>query len=91
MNASELRLDKWLWHARFVRTRDKAAELIQERKVRINGQLATKLHHKLRLGDVIVLNDPRAIRVMRVRGLGLRRGSATDAVELYETLAVETA
>lgn len=90
MNASELRLDKWLWHARFARTRDKAGELIMERKVRVNGHLATKLHQKLRLGDVIVLNAPHAIQILRVRGLGMRRGSATDAVELYETLVVET-
>ena len=52
MSPPDLRLDKWLWHARFARTRDKAAELIAGRRVRVNGQLATKTHQKLRPGDV---------------------------------------
>jgi ribosome-associated heat shock protein Hsp15 len=89
MNRPDLRLDKWLWHARFVRTRGKAAELIAGRKVRVNGQIATKTHQKLRPGDVVMLTVPQAIQVVRVLDLGERRGPATDAVGLYETLALE--
>lgn len=91
MNDAELRLDRWLFHARFARSRDKAADLIASRRVRINGQFATKTHHRLRPGDVVVVTVPQAIRVVRVTGLGERRGSATDASTLYETLAVEAA
>jgi ribosome-associated heat shock protein Hsp15 len=89
MNAPDLRLDKWLWHARFARTRDKAAELIAGRRVRVNGQIATKTHQKLRRGDVVMLTAPQAIRVVRVLDFGQRRGPATDAVGLYETLTME--
>jgi ribosome-associated heat shock protein Hsp15 len=89
MTPPDLRLDKWLWHARFARTRDKAAELIAKGKVRVNGQLAIKTHQKLRPGDVVMLTAPQAIRVVRVLDLGRRRGPADDAVGLYETLAME--
>ena len=89
MSPPDLRLDKWLWHARFARTRDKAAELIAGRRVRVNGQLATKTHQKLRPGDVVMLTAPQAIRVVRVLELGERRGPAVDAGMLYETLALE--
>ena len=89
MNRPDLRLDKWLWHARFVRNRETAAELIAGRQVRVNGQLATKTHQKLRPGDVVMLRVPQAIRVVRVLGLGERRGRATDALGLYETLATD--
>lgn len=89
MSAPDLRLDKWLWHARFARTRDKAAELIAGRRVRVNGQLATKTHQKLRPGDVVMLTAPQTIRVVRVLELGERRGPAVDAGALYETLAHE--
>jgi ribosome-associated heat shock protein Hsp15 len=89
MTDPELRLDKWLWHARFARTRDKAAELIAGRRIRVNGQLATKTHQKLRRGDVVMLTAPQAIRVVRVLDMGGRRGQAADAATLYETLATE--
>jgi ribosome-associated heat shock protein Hsp15 len=89
MNSPDLRLDKWLWHARFARTRDKAAELIAGRRVRVNGQLATKTHQRLRPGDVVILTAPSAIRVVRVLDLGQRRGPASDAMGLYETLSTD--
>ncbi|MDX6750837.1 S4 domain-containing protein [Geminicoccaceae bacterium 1502E] len=82
-----LRLDKWLWHARFVRTRALAMQWIGERRVRVNGQLAIKTHQLVRPGDVLTLKAPVAVAVVRVTGLGERRGTAAEARLLYEPLA----
>jgi ribosome-associated heat shock protein Hsp15 len=84
-----LRLDKWLWHARFVRTRRLASELVAARRVRVNGQVVVKTHQVVRPGDVVTLTAPAQIRVVRVTGLGLRCGQSSDAVLLYETLEAE--
>lgn len=81
-----LRLDKWLWHARCIRRRELATDLINERRVRLNSQLVTKTHALVRPGDVITLTQPARVRVLRVVSLGERRGAATDAQELYEEL-----
>ena len=81
-----LRLDRWLWHARFIRTRDLAVGLVEERRVRLNSQLVTKTHTLVRPGDVITLTQPRAVRALKVRALGERRGPATEARGLYEDL-----
>ncbi len=81
-----LRLDKWLWHARFARTREAAMELVAARRVRLNSQVVTKTHALVRPGDVITLTQPARVRVLKVVALGARRGQAADARELYEEL-----
>jgi ribosome-associated heat shock protein Hsp15 len=82
-----LRLDKWLWHARFIRSRDLAEGLVARRRVRVNDQLVGKTHQLVRPGDVITLTEPAQVRVVRVRALGERRGPAVEARLLYEELA----
>ena len=82
-----LRLDKWLWHARFIRHRELAQALVAARRVRINEQLVTKTHQLVRPGDVITLADPVRLRVVRVQALGARRGPASEACRLYEEIA----
>jgi ribosome-associated heat shock protein Hsp15 len=84
-----LRLDKWLWHARFVRRRELAAGLVAERRVRLNGQPVVKTHQLVRPGDVLVLIDGERIRVVRVKDLGARRGGAAEAAALYELVSVD--
>lgn len=84
-----LRLDKWLWHARFVRRRELAAGLVAERRVRLNGQPVVKTHQLVRPGDVLVLIDGERIRVVRVKDLGARRRGAAEAAALYELLSVD--
>jgi ribosome-associated heat shock protein Hsp15 len=84
-----LRLDKWLWHARFVRRREAAAGLVAERRVRLNGQPVAKTHQLVRPGDVLVLTERERIRVVRVKDLGLRRHGSTEARALYELVALE--
>jgi ribosome-associated heat shock protein Hsp15 len=81
-----LRLDKWLWQARFIRSRSLADALVAARRVRVNEQVVGKTHQLVRPGDVITLTEPRQVRVVRVRSLGERRGPAGEARGLYEEL-----
>jgi ribosome-associated heat shock protein Hsp15 len=81
-----LRLDKWLWHARFARTRSLAAKLVSEARFRINGNPTEKAHHAVRPGDVLTFPLGPHIRVIKVLALGTRRGPAPEARTLYEDL-----
>lgn len=85
--AARLRLDKWLVHARFCKTRSVAAELVTAGHVRVNGTRAAKPSHAVAPGDVLTLVQPRVVRVIRIEALGLRRGPATEARTLYTELS----
>lgn len=87
MSEPGLRLDKWLWHARFIRQRQLAAELIRRRRIRLNDQLVEKVHKAVRPGDVITLVIPAGVEVLEVVALGERRGPAPEAQALYKKLA----
>ena len=80
------RLDKWLWRARFFKTRTLAAKLCNGGHVRSGGNPITKAHHQVRTGDVLTFAQGRYIRVVKVLALGTRRGPATEARALYEDL-----
>jgi ribosome-associated heat shock protein Hsp15 len=82
-----VRLDKWLWHARFVKTRSLAAELCDSGRIRCEGTLVTKAHHPVKPGMVLTFPLGRHIRVIKVVALGERRGPAAEAQQLYEDLA----
>ena len=82
-----LRVDRWLWFARFFKTRTLATRTCSARRIRINGTVAGKPNHPVRVGDVLTFPAGRAIRVVRVTQLGLGRGPATEARTLYEDLA----
>lgn len=73
------RIDKWLWHARMVRTRSDAARLVEAGHARVNGQRVTAPAHLLRLKDVVTLALDRSVRVVEVTGFCERRGSPRDA------------
>ena len=77
------RLDKWLVFARFFKTRDLAAEVIEAGHLRLNGQHCRKPGHGLTPGDVLTFAQGHRIRLIRVTDLGHRRGSAVDARLLY--------
>jgi len=85
--AGRLRLDKWLWYARFFKTRSLAAKLCAAGAVRIGGAPVTKAHHAVRPGDVLTFAQGRHIRVIKVVALGTRRGPAPEAQALYEDLS----
>jgi ribosome-associated heat shock protein Hsp15 len=80
------RIDKWLWHARMVRTRSAAAALAEAGYVRINGKRITAPGLALRVGDVVTLALDRSVKVLRVEGFCEKRGAATAARALYREL-----
>lgn len=80
------RIDKWLWHARMVRTRADAAALAEAGHVRLNGRRVTACSQPVRLGDVVTLALYRSVRVIEVCGFGERRGPAPAARALYRHL-----
>ena len=80
------RLDKWLWFARFARTRSLAARLVEAGKIRVNREKIVKPAHTVRLGDVITAAVGGRVRVVRVALPGQRRGPADEARGLYEDL-----
>ncbi|HEX7006454.1 MAG TPA: RNA-binding S4 domain-containing protein [Alphaproteobacteria bacterium] len=85
-SGAALRIDKWLFFARFFKSRSLAAALCAAGRVRVNRQPIRKAHHALRVGDVLTFPQGGRIRVVRVAGLGTRRGPAEEARLLYEDL-----
>ncbi len=81
-----LRLDKWLWAARFMKTRALAVEQIDKGRVQVNGQPA-KPARELRVGDELELRHGHTPRTVTVRGLSAQRGPAPVAQALYEETA----
>jgi ribosome-associated heat shock protein Hsp15 len=81
------RIDKWLWHARLVRTRTAAAALAGSGHVRLNGQRVDLASRPVRAGDVLTVALDRSVRVIKVVAFAERRGSADTARALYEDLA----
>ncbi len=81
-----LRADKWLWYARFFKTRGLAAKLCNAGKLHASGEAVSKAHHKVKQGDVLTFPQGRHVRVVKVLELGTRRGPAPEARLLYEDL-----
>ena len=84
--AGRQRVDRWLWHARVVRTRDAAASLAGGGHVRINGAKIDAPGRFVRAGDVITVALDRSVRVLKVTGFIERRGPASAGPSLYEDL-----
>ena len=82
-----LRLDKWLWYARFFKTRTAATKLIQSGKLRIEGNVTHKPHRAAIIGMVLTFPQANDIRVIKIVQLGERRGPAGEALSLYEDLS----
>ena len=78
-----LRIDKWLWQARFFKSRALAAATVEEGHLRINGQPTAKPGHAVGAGDVLTFPQGNRIRLIRILSLGQRRGPATEAQTLY--------
>jgi ribosome-associated heat shock protein Hsp15 len=78
-----LRIDKWLWAARFFKTRSLAADAVEGGKVHLNGA-RTKPAHAIRLGDELKVRRGAYETIVIVRGLSEQRGPAEDAQKLYE-------
>jgi len=87
LSAAAIRIDKWLWYARFFKSRTLAAKMVADGHVRVNSERVTKTHGAIRAGDVLTFPQEREIRVVKVIDLGSRRGPAPEAAGLYEDLA----
>jgi ribosome-associated heat shock protein Hsp15 len=85
------RIDKWLWHARVVRTRSAAAALAGSGHVRVNGARVAAASHAVKPGDVITVALDRIVRVLKVAGFAERRGDAAAGRALYEDLSAPPA
>jgi ribosome-associated heat shock protein Hsp15 len=88
--SDRVRLDKWLWAARFFKTRSLAVEAIDGGKVEVNGDRA-KRAKQLQLGDEVRVRLGPYEHVVAVRGLSERRGPAVEAATLYEETAASRA
>jgi ribosome-associated heat shock protein Hsp15 len=86
LSTERQRIDKWLWHARVVRTRTAAAALANGGHVRLNGERIDAASRQVKAGDVVTVALDRTVRVMRVAGFAERRGSADRAQGLYEDI-----
>jgi ribosome-associated heat shock protein Hsp15 len=81
------RIDRWLWHARIVKTRSLAAEIVEAGQIRRNRERLTKASDQVKLGDVLTVTLPARVLVLRVAGFAERRGSPADAARLFEDVA----
>ena len=87
MDADRQRLDRWLWHARVVKTRELAKTLIEGGHVRVDRQRETKAGSAVKRGQTLTVTLPSRVLVLRVVDFVERRGSAEVAARLYEDLS----
>jgi ribosome-associated heat shock protein Hsp15 len=91
MREDRQRLDKWLWFARFAKSRTLAAKLVTDGFVRVNGLRADSAAKAVAVGDVLTIAAPRTTSLIRVEALGIRRGPAPEARLLYAEVARDDA
>ena len=85
-----LRIDKWLWAARFFKTRSLAADEIGKHRIQVNGDVA-KASREVKAGDTVTLRQGTTTRVVQVLGVSKQRGGAPVAQQLYEETATSIA
>jgi len=81
--ADKIRIDKWLWQARFFKTRSLSAKQVSAGHVRLNSNKIQKPAQMVVPGDVLTFPQGRQVRVVRVEAIGARRGPAPEAQALY--------
>ena len=82
-----IRLDKWLWHARFFKSRSIAAGVVTGGKVRVDSQPVSKPARPVGPGNVLTFVQAEETKVVRILACGERRGPAPEAQALYEDLS----
>ncbi len=85
------RVDKWLWHARIVKTRTMAQKLVSSGHVRINRRKIDQPGHSVKIADVLTIRRERDVLVYRVEAMAPRRGPYAEARKLYTDLGVISA
>ncbi|HMN86089.1 MAG TPA: RNA-binding S4 domain-containing protein [Bauldia sp.] len=81
------RIDRWLWFARFAKTRTGAQKLVGAGHVRVNRDKIDSPGRAIRIGDVLTLALPSGVRVVRVASLGERRGPPAEARTLFHDMS----
>ena len=87
--ADSLRLDKFLWFARIVKTRALAQQLAEGGRLRLSGRIIERAHAPVRVGDVLSFAVHGKVRVLRIETIPARRGSPAEARLLYSELTSE--
>ena len=89
--ADSLRLDKFLWFARIVKTRAQAQAMAEGGRIRMGGRVVDRAHAPVRAGDVLSFAQRGTVRVIRVDALPERGGPPAEARALYVELPAERA
>ena len=87
----KIRLDTWLWYARFYKSRSLSSKAILSGKLRVNSNKIIKPASKVKINDVLTINHLNMVRVIQVQNLGTRRGPASEAQKLYKDLLGDAA
>ena len=85
-SGADLRLDKWLWFARFFKTRTRATAACMQKKIQLDGVVVSKASLTIKPGQIVAFEQGRDRRVVQVVALGQRRGPAEEAGRLYTEL-----
>jgi len=83
----KIRLDTWLWYARFYKSRSLSSKAILSGKLRVNSNKIIKPASKVKIDDVLTINHLNMVRIIQVQNLGTRRGPASEAQKLYKDLS----
>jgi len=86
MADASMRLDRFLWFARLVKTRDRAQDLACEGRLRIDGRPIDRAHAPVRVGNILTFAQGPRVRVLRIEALPARRGPAPEAQGCYQEL-----
>ena len=79
----KIRLDTWLWYARFYKSRSLSSKAILSGKVRVNSNKIIKPASKVKINDVLTINHVNTVRIIQIQSIGARRGPASEAQALY--------
>ena len=85
----KIRLDTWLWYARFYKSRSLSSKAILSGKLRLNSNKIIKPASKVKINDVLTINHINMVRIIQVQSLGSRRGPASEAQTLYNDLSAD--
>ena len=83
----KIRLDTWLWYARFYKSRSLSSKAILSGKLRVNSNKIIKPASKVKINDVLTINHVNTVRIIQIQSLGARRGPASEAQKLYKELS----
>lgn len=85
-NFESQRIDSWLWHARFFKTRSLCARFVEQGHIRHNGIVTNKPSKRLHIGDVLTIPTNQTVRVIKITGFAEHRVSASKATQLYNEI-----